>query len=203
MADNRWSCRSLQLPGYSWAPGRLEVKLPELQTLGKTDLKRGSVCCVLGSCWMILLLWIRVPKAHCWSRYQGALCGFIPISIWLYPRPYPEVNLGASSQYLDDDDRWETVSRTEVCKTSNVFQTNSGEKVFNSSSCTMVCLDWWYGVYGQLVLLCTAAIAPWWSKMEPKRLCVIKLSINLRAPMTHERAEFSVRKFLAQLLLGS
>ena len=100
--------------------------MSRLANVEKTDLKRGFCLLCLGFCWMILLWGVRVTKAYCQRKDTRYPLGIYPHT-HLAPRPYPEVNLGASSHYLDKmmmaDEKLFQMLR--FAKRSNVFQTNS------------------------------------------------------------------------------
>ena len=139
---------------------------------------------VFGFCWMILYLWIRVPKVLSGEKTLGTLCGSIPIPIWT-PRSRPERRHLEPVPLLrwDDDDRWETVSNADVCRNvqsiSNKLHENVWTQVHKVGKShvtwlfSLVMLGLW-----SMVLYCTAAIARWWSKMEPKETLSHKQSIS-------------------------
>ena len=48
---------------------------------------------VFGFCWMILLLWIRIPKVRSETRHLVSFGGLSQIPIWLYPTASSEKKL--------------------------------------------------------------------------------------------------------------
>ena len=107
---------------------------------------------VFGFCWMILYLWIRVPKVLSGEKTLGTLWGLSQ-----YPSgPQGLVQRGDTwSQFpllrWDDDDRWETVANLSKTSSlqkrtiSNKLHENVWTQVHKSLKNHMWhgCLGWW------------------------------------------------------------
>ena len=96
---------------------------------------------------------------------------------------YQDVQLYSATRTKADNGGSSRSIKPQVCKTFKRVQTNSMKmcglrfmKVGKSHVTWLFRLIVW-GLC-LMVLFCTAAIALWWSMMEPKRPCLIKQSIS-------------------------